>query len=206
MVTTLAAIALLAQQVSLASDFYPLRPGDEFTYLEESMRVQTTFVDRVGEPIDLKGRQGYPITTYLAGQPVGTGYFAVQGDTVLNLALDKDKPLETPYPILVVGDKGAKWEHTGAVPVAEYVAMVTMKGESKRGKPRQLFGETRQTLEVSFSMDTGDRISSRQKAVYASGLGLVEMEETTQLGRQRMKRTRKLIAFKPAPPPTGGGQ
>lgn len=195
--------AVRAAPTKMVEEYFPLRPGDEYVYMEEASRIRTTFVDRIGQPVEIGGRTAFPITTLLAGQAVLTSYFAYEGDAVVNVAIDPKQPFASPYPIFRVGDKAIKWEFVGTAPVGETSTMIQLKAESRRTRTRDLLGARRETVQVAITFESADGVRTKQVATYAAGIGLVDLEDNVQVGRIRSKRTRKLVEFRPAPAAPG---
>lgn len=194
-----AAIALgWAGQVS-ASEYFPLEPGVRWHYVERSEGRNTTFVDEVKPPVKIAERTCVPIETRTEGKPYETRYYNVQGDTVLLVAYDPSSPLDPPIPILKLASHKTDWTYagftimlTGSVPL-EFKATGTPKGK------RKILDVERECYEVVMDakIDGGRGLSVRsvQIALYARGVGLVEMKQQTTVGTKTTESTTKLIKF-----------
>ncbi len=193
---TLLVLIAAGQKEAAASDFFPLNPGDKYVYEEEYNKMKKLFTDVVGAPKDLNGRVSYPIETLAVGQSLGKVYYHVEKERVLVTGMDFGDPLASPYPVLVVGKGTQKFSWAGDVPVPNGTPEpFALSGEAKAGRPINLFGKRRATVEVTMTLDLLGLISV-QKAVYAEGLGLVSMLEES--GKKKVKRTRKLVSYEPA--------
>ena len=133
-------------------------------------------------------------------------YYRILKNQVLLVSLDRpDSPLGYPEVILKAGDGPQTWQderNTGAS-IDPQVMHIDAKSEAKPA--RFLFGQSRAILEATFDASVGgkDGVQIHQVADYASGVGLVEMRETTKVKKDEQKRTLTLVKFEP--PPTSEG-
>ncbi len=204
--TYLLSLAIASALVSPASDYFPLVPGTKWTYQESGERTKFMIVDEVKAPSAIGGRQAFPIVSTLDGRLLETRYYRIEGDTVLLVAFDKQKPLTVPHPILKVGDHKTVWEFTGVTPFMNSLAEFAFKADSERKGKRSILGREAECVEVRINgiVDGGGgtKLESRQTAVYAKGIGLVEMRERRVIARNTVESTVRLVQFEaPSPSP-----
>jgi len=198
------ALSLLSPTASTVADYFPMNPGDEWTYEDRSENNVQRSEDLVESPILIKGRAATPISTRLDGAPAGIAYHAIDGDSVLIVAFDIKEPLEPPYPIIKCDEnRRGSWTYTGETSFMNEKASLALKGSTKPGRQVELMGEKRDTIEVRLeaviSVPEMPRagLKNTQTAIYAKGIGLVEMKEVSEVGRRRQERTRKLVEYRP---------
>lgn len=204
--TTIALIALSQSTASpsVVSEYFPMNPGDEWTYEERSEGRGQTSEDSVGSAVPINGIPAFPISTRLDGRPSGVAYHAFVGDSVMIVAFDIKKPLEPPYPILKCdANRRGTWEYTGTTSFMGEFANLSLKGSTKPGPTMDVLGTKRETIEVTLDAVVSvpelpkAGVKNQQIAIYAKGIGLVELRETSQVSNRREERTRKLISYKP---------
>lgn len=206
MITLLIAATLAS---STAAEFFPLAPGTRWHYEERVARMATMHVDEVLAPVEIEGRTATPIASSLNGHVYETLYYRVEGDTVFLVAYEPKKLLEMPIPILKVGSGRLKWEYVGQTELANEPANLSMKCESSPKGERtvlDLVGR-RETIELKVDAAVGGSaatgIQNKQTAVYAKGIGLVEMHGEGKVGPTTTKFERKLVKFEPGKGATG---
>jgi hypothetical protein len=196
-IASLLLASLTGQKEASVARFFPLNPGDKFVFEEEFDKTKKTFTDVVGQPQEMKGRISFPVETFFQGNDsVGKVFYHLDGERVLVTGLDFSGALPTPYPIMVAGDGPRSFVWTGETPVPNGAPEpLSLSGESKPGKPVTYLGKKRETIEVTLTSEVAG-LTSVQKSTYAEGLGLIHMLEES--GRMKLKRTRKLIEYRPA--------
>lgn len=200
---TLAASMLPASQsvAPQVGDYFPLVPGTRWTYEERSGRIAATSRDEVLEPVDVGGRPAFPIRTTVEGRVVDTRYYRIEGDQVVIVAFDPKAPLEVPQPVLRVGSGRTQWAFAGRIPFMGGPVPLELSGTSVPRGRRKVLGEDREVIEVSidanFENDANTRLISRQTAIYAKGVGLVEMTERRTISRTTTETRYRLIRFEP---------
>lgn len=201
MTTLLLAVALLGPS---AADFFPLVPGTKWHYEEQVGKNVTIHLDEVLAPVEIGGSPATPIASSLSGHVYDTLYYRIVGDTVFLVAYNPKKPLKIPVPVLKVGDGRVKWEYTGETELAEEPAALSMKCESAARGEREVLGKRVPVLELKIDAFVGGAgatgIRNRQTALYAKGIGLIEMKGEGTVGPRTTKFVRKLIKLEP-----GGG-
>ncbi len=202
-----AALAVLAplQATSIVADYFPLKPGEEWTYEERSGTRGQVVVDAVGSPVLINDVESYPISTSMNGGMAGQAFHRISGDSVLIVCFENIKrPLPSPYPILKCDSTGnGDWQYAGTTDFLGAPASMTMKGTCRKGKEMDVLGTKRETLEVKLITTINPpelpeaSIRSESVSIYAKGVGLVSVKETSTVGKGRKEeRTRTLIKYK----------
>lgn len=198
MISSVLLLASLTSQAEVsAARFFPLNPGDRYIYEEVADGAKKLFTDVVGEPIDINGKAAYPVDTLFQGrQSLGKVFYSVEADRVLVVGIDPTGPLANPYPIFVASTALKSFVWSGEIPVPNGTPEpMTLSGEARSGKQVNLFGQRRDTIEITLASEVAG-MTTVQKSTYAEGLGLVEMVE--EVGKKRLKRTRKLVEYQAA--------
>ncbi len=195
--TALLLATVIGQAEASAARFFPLNPGDRFIFEESADGGKKVFTDVVGEPMEMNGRTVHPVDTLFQGrQSLGKVYYAIEGERVLVAGIDPSGALANPYPILVASTTQKSFVWSGELPVPNgNPEPMTLSGESKAGKQVNLFGKRRDTIVITLASEVAGMVTL-QTSTYAEGLGLVEMVE--EVGKKRLKRTRKLMEYQPA--------
>ena len=198
MITLLLAAALLGPS---AAEFFPLEVGTKWHYEERVARRATLHRDEVLAPVMVGEKMATPIASSLQGHVYDTLYYRVEGDTVYLVAYDPKKPLSMPIPILKVGNARMKWDYSGETELANEPALLTMKCESAPKGVRAVLAIDREIMELKVDATVGGSavtgIQNRQTALYAKGVGLVEIHGEGKVGTTTTKFERKLIKFEP---------
>lgn len=194
--TALLLSAVIGQAEASAARFFPLNPGDRFIFEEVADGAKKVFTDVVGEPVEMNGKTAYPVDTLFQGrQSLGKVFYSVEADRVLVVGIDPTGALSNPYPILVTSTAVKSFVWSGELPVPNgNPEPMTLSGESKPGKQVNLFGKKRDTIVITLGSKVAGMVTL-QTSTYADGLGLIEMVE--EVGKKRLKRTRKLMDFQP---------
>lgn len=201
----LAALCLtFALAPTAAIDWFPLQPGNKWTYREEGRFLQNSFVDEVLEPVSIGEVKAFPVTTSQDGKVIETVYYQETPDVIFIVAYDPKKPLKDPRPLFKASSKKETWDYVGLTPFLRDFVPLKLKGESSPKGKRTVLGREAELLEVKFDAQLGatsnDVVLSKQVALYAKGIGLVEMTARTTVGRQTDEVKLKLVDFKPANP------
>jgi hypothetical protein len=204
MLTALLVFSVVATPSIDAIDYFPLAPGTKWVFREEAQFAEGTYSDEVKDPINVGGESIIPVETRQNGKLVDTVHYRVSGDTISIFAYDIKQPLEVPRPVLRVGTGTVKWEYAGMTPFLGAVVPLTVKGASTPKGKRKVLDREVECLEVRFEARIGppDKkpILSKQVAIYAKGIGLVEMQEKTTVDRKTEERKLKLVEFTPGRP------
>lgn len=195
--TALLLAATIGQAEASAARYFPLNPGDRYIYEESAEGTKKLFTDVVGEPVEMNGKAAHPVDTLFQGrQSLGKVYYSVEADKVLVVGVDPAGALPNPYPVLVASTASKTFVWSGELPVPNGTPEpMTLSGEAKAGKPVNLFGKRRETLTITLGSEVAGMMTV-QTSTYAEGLGLVEMVE--EVGKKKLKRTRKLVDYQPA--------
>jgi hypothetical protein len=200
MIVASIALALIAQ--TPVADFFPLQPGMSWTYEITGDRPS---VDRqkVGAPIEAAGKMIPPVLILAeTGKTLQTTFYERTDTGVFVLGHDAKNLFLKPQPVFQFDPKGANWEFEGPSPYEDdKESGMKMVGQSKLIGQRSYLGEQRDCLEVKTETKIGLTVSTattfKQTAIYAKGLGMVEMDESAQQGRRTTRRKVKIIKFEP---------
>lgn len=205
MLTTLClAVSLFSPGTAGAGEYFPLIPGTKWTYREESAFMPGDYIDEVKEPVEIGGQKCYPVETRLDKKVLETVYYAEAGDTLFIVAYDPKKPLEAPRPLFKAGTAKLKWEYTGTTPFMNQPIPIRVKGESVSKGIRKVLDREVECIEVRLDAQLGTEkekfLTSKQTAIYAKGIGLVEMQEKATVARNTEERKLRLVEFTPGRP------
>lgn len=192
-----------------ASAYFPTKTGTTWTYSEQAGRSHEVFTDRVGKPAKLVDTEAVPFTTESHGQVSEPTYYLVQGDTVFVVFKSFTKrevegvtvrdPKTYQYPILKVGDKRETWEFVGKTEFMKTVADMVLKGNSRPVGKRKVLGKEVECIEVVLDVMYGAAgeppVKSYQKSIYGKGFGLIEMEQTTTVNKEKYSSKRTLVSM-----------
>jgi hypothetical protein len=195
MMTIALAMALAPQTpVNEAAEYFFIKPGVMRYYTSSMEGKELDTIDTVGEA-ELVGKEViYPIITkvrYAEGEKL---YYAIRDDGVYLVANWEKKAITPPMPILKVGSGEIKWSWKSDEMHFNYT--------SKPGKTRNVFGKDLPTIEFRAIGANGNddlAVNVDQTAVYAKGVGMVEMTEVATTKKTKTTRTVKLTKI------TGGG-
>ncbi|MBS1723266.1 MAG: hypothetical protein JSS66_09975 [Armatimonadetes bacterium] len=184
------------------SDYFPLKTGTKWVYIDSSEGQSATYTDSVGNVQSVGGRDAVPIVTKIKDEVDGSTFYRVEGDQVLLVAFDQNNPLASPYPILMFGDGKNNWSYTGSTQWLGAPAPMTMKGSCRRAGSREVLGETREiieaTVDVVIGPERGVNMKSHEVSVYAKGVGLISLKGTTTYNKQKSERSKTIVSFTPA--------
>jgi hypothetical protein len=201
--TLVMATLLSAPQAPLrAEEFFPLVPGTRFTYEDTGAGTATT-VDEVGRPIEIEGLQAIPVVTNQRGQQATT-YYRIDGNTVVVVAYSSSRLLAAPMPLFQVGTGRQQWEYQGLTDSVKQPEPILIRGEARLIGTRTYFGKRAEVLEVKIDARVGAVAPEQQQqvALYARGIGLVEMSTISRVGNSSITRKLRLIKVEP---PSGDG-
>ena len=195
-----AVFAWVASQHQDVAEFFPLKTGTTWTYQDEAGATAQTFIDSVGNEQKIGDETATPIVTKFNGQIDGSTFYRIDGDTVFVVAFDQNKPLAAPYPIVKYGSGKNTWDFKGVTQWLGADAPLSVKGSCKKVGDKELFGSKHQVIEVVLDAVIGPSgasgIKSHQVSHYASGIGLVDLKDTTTINKTKSQRTRTLVSFK----------
>ena len=198
------AVSLMSPPATGAGDYFPLVTGTKWTYREDSAFNPGDYVDEVKEPVEIGGQKCFPVETSLNKKLLETVYYSEAADTIFIVAYDPKKPLEAPRPLFKAGASKTKWEYTGLTPFMGQPIPIRVKGESTPRGIRKVLDREAECLEVRLEAQLGtDKekfLVSKQTAIYAKGIGLVEMQEKATVARNTEERKLRLVEFTPGRP------
>jgi len=195
LLTCLIAMSAVAPPLTVG-DFFPLTPGIKrsYTYHSEDRDMQQD--DEIGAPVKIGGKQATPVVTHTLGQSSRVSY-VVDGDTVF-LVAQGDRTLKTPVPIVKLGQPTVKWSYTQNAPVSLRKGVLNFTAEAKLVGKRRILGVDREILEVKTNgnSEKGDTVVRfTQTALYAAGVGLVEMTTEGTVIKETQKSKLTLVQF-----------
>ncbi len=183
------------------TEFFPLVAGSSWVYSDTGGGAGGAFTDVVGEPAEVMGVMATPIVTRMGTREDGRTYYRVDAGTVTVVAFDLKKPLAAPYPILKATGKKESWTYSGESQWLGESVPLFMKATCRPVGKREVLGERRDTVEVVIEATIGAQdktgVKSRQVSLYARGVGLFELKETTTIGDRKLERRRTLISYRP---------
>jgi hypothetical protein len=201
MVATLLAVALLAPSQPQAAEFFPLVPGTKWHYEEIGTAGAVLYVDHVGTPEEVDGKLAVPVSAFQGNRKLDTTYYRADGEAVLIVGYQPDKPLQVPRPILRVGSGRVRWNFVGDTPFYHDPVPLRMEGEANLRGTREVLGRKVDVLEVKLTAkvggDAGTALDIRQTTLYGRGIGMIEMTEVGKVGKSSHRRTLKLVKFEP---------
>lgn len=160
-----------------------------------------SYVDEVKEPVEIGGQKCYPVETSLDKKLLETVYYNEVGDTIFIVAYDPKKPLEAPRPLFKAGASKLKWDYAGLTPFMGSPIPIRVKGESVSKGIRKVLDRDVECIEVRLEAQLGSDkekfLISKQTAIYAKGIGLVEMQEKATVARNTEERKLRLVEFTP---------
>ncbi len=193
-----ASVAFQSAQAHVVADFYPLIVGTKWTYSGTGGMGEET-IDTVAAPIELNGQMFHKVSTSIGMGQTSVTLYKVTEDTVYVAGYDAAKLLKEPQPILKFTGTRTKWSYEGSTPFFDILAPFALKGESWPSGKKKFLGYEAETMQakVEATIQVGPKeiVISKQKATYAKGFGLIEMEEEVISGESKRKRTLKLTGF-----------
>lgn len=180
--------------------YFPMNPGDTYVYSELADNDAQSFSDTVGDPTEIGGVTVYPITTRSGVQVIDTVYHQVTRDAVRIVAYADREPLASPYSVLELRDgRGTSWNFAGTTQFLGGEDTMVFRATSRNVGRRNVLGQQREVVEVRMDITlSGGAYTSVQTSLYAEGLGLYEMKETSRIGSRSVQRSRELVRYEPA--------
>jgi len=196
----------LAQSVGTAVEYFPIVPGNQWSYQDTDNGRVNKVLDVTLPPENIGDTKVIPIESTIQGRSPERVYYKVTDDEISVCALEAGHPLSQPYPILKVPKPGQKltWQVTSETMILDRQGPITMKGTA-RYLPKFLHNKRyvpaiEVTIHTDFAVTTSDkkRAYSDQVADYVRGVGLVRFRDTGTVGKLRFARIRKLLLFTPS--------
>jgi len=174
------AIALsLAAPAPTVADFSGLTPGSVRVYDSREGSRTGESTEEIGQPVKVGGKTLVPITTKAEGVIGSRLYYAVEGDALSVMAVSESQLLQNPAQILKVGTGVVRWQYRQLSPVAAEATAMTVSAESSLKGKRRVLGKECEVVEVKYSAESAPGevpFKLRQTALYAAGIGLIELE------------------------------
>ncbi len=193
--------AVLTLAAPPAAEFFPLVPGARYGYSEEG---QST-TQEVGKPEKLAGMSVTPMLAMIGTREVSRVYYHTAADSVEIIAYDPKWPLPSPIPVFRLGEGRRTWSFKGKVGPGKTAEPIAMEGQSQLAGVRDVLGKKVEVLIVRLRATVGDQLPMyiEQDAIYARGIGLVEMTTRRRLKKKVHSSTLRLVSYAP-PSQTGG--
>jgi len=171
-------IALFLWNVPLQEAVYfPLKPGTIWEYHvivgDKEFGVQK---HELKPPIEIEGRKAFPMEVTVNGQIENVVYYAVEGDFVTVVAVEKNKLLPKTIPVLPLKPVAKMtWEYQGEMPLAGFYSMSSTKTNIIGFEEALVLHKKQKVLRVES--DTEYRVGREKVRVhstehYLSGVGL----------------------------------
>ena len=191
------ALAILNSGQALATDYFPMEAGMKWTY-ETSGASYGLYAQEVGAAVEVEGKMRLPLIIKIGGKLVQTTFYDTTPNAIYVLGHDPKQLLAKPQPVFQVDAKGAKWEFEGPSPYEDdKESRIFIKGQSKDLGQKTVGAEKRDCIEVKSETRIGlnEKTATlfKQTAIYAKGIGLVELNETVQAGKTTQQRKVKLL-------------
>ena len=179
-----------------------MEPGMKWSY-ESTGSSSGDYVQVVSASTDIDGKVVTLVQIRVKGKVVQTTFYQTSSTGLYVLGHDASKLFEKPQPVYLIGAKGATWEHTGQSPYEDdSESGIKLTGRSRLIGEKTYLGLKRECLEVKTEARIGLTASSattfKTTAIYAKGIGMVEMEESVQHGKTSNKRKVTLLKFETA--------
>lgn len=198
---TLALIAALTLSSGIA-DYFPVAPGTKWMFETQSTSKETS-TDLVSGSIKLNGKD-LAIFETKVGSATSKTLYLFEDDTLYIAGFDPAKLLPEPYPILKFTEKSTSWTFSGKTQFYGDFVPLSLSGKARFVGKRSVLSEKRDCIEVKLiaRVEGGPsaEIVSEQTSLYAKGVGLVEMRESTSAGTSKQTRKTVLVSFE-APTP-----
>lgn len=206
MLTALVTTVFLAQTKAVVTDYFPTQVGSKWIYSESLNKTETKVEDSVEAEVLINGQPATAVHSKIDDKHFETTYYRVTGDKVMLLGFDPKQPLKDPYATFVLAEKGEmKWSNTVWTMVFDELAPVKMACSAKPLYSYSFKGAKVPAIEVrivsTFDLSPSKKGGSEQVAVYAKGIGLVEMREIGNYGKQKFTRVRRLESYSIGAPP-----
>lgn len=197
----LAATLLAITSPLISADYFPLKPGTEWTYTVAFYRnlASATQVNKVLDPIVLKGETVTPMQVEVAGGASQTAYYAIKNGFVSIMATDASELLPSPIPVMPVDTaKSKSFEFSGAVAFLGGLTPSTTKTKLAGFEKTTVLGEEKTALKVTRDSVLGGgntAIKIKSTELYVAGMGMVYQRQET-LGKDGGWAEYRLAKFK----------
>lgn len=195
------AVALLLGSLCqvVVEDYFPLTSGTRWVYEEKSGGQTNVVVDEALPPVQIDGKTAFPVTSKIDGKVIETRFYGLIDNTIHIVAFKQDSPLSEPIPVLKFDGKRTSWEFSGMTPLQTVPVPLTLRGTADVKGKRTVLGMTANVIEstVTGVLDTGGgtKIESKQVAIYAQGIGLIEFKEWRKIADRETVTITTLVKF-----------
>jgi len=202
MLAILPAIVLTACAEQGISEFFPLKAGTKWTYLEKAKFDTLEYVDEVKQGIKIGERYTIPVETRANGKVLETRHYQIEGDTVLLVAYSSKLLLEPPQPVLKSANGKVSWTYAGKTPFLGAMVPIELKATVTPKGKRKVLDTDRECIELNMDAKmyggAGMTIDFHQVALYAKGVGLVEVKQRQRGAGESSESSTRLTRFEPA--------
>ncbi len=226
MICSLIAVANIFTKPDPITEFYPMNPGSEWIYQDTVKEGKQTFNSRftetAGEPFKVDEVIVIPIESKDGNGRKDTIKYVAEGDHLdvylprIVVPATENTPEqitdETRYSVLFFTENSHSWNYFGKTPYNGDRVDMVMESTSKNIGLREYFGKKVECIEVKMKTEvnvfantgfvpkSGKGLLSEQTAIYARGIGLVELKEKRKLDKQSGELVRKLVSYTIATP------
>lgn len=177
-------------------DFFPLTAGTKWTYETIASGPKVVSITEAVAPETVDGEPAIPLKTKIGGQVVETLFYRAKEDSLFVVAYKASQPLDEPRTILMLPGAGpAKWTYETN---EDGLPLKVSCEASMRGK-RTFLEQEVDVVELKLDAVLGDTgsiaMQFKQTAIYARGIGMIEMNEERKVNKKVYKRRIRLTKF-----------
>ncbi|GEM_PF-6340629 len=185
---------------STNADYFPLKPGCEWTYTVSYYRNlgSAKQVNRILEPVSIKGETVTPMSVRVDDGAEQISYYAIKAGYIAIVSNSDQELLPSPIPVLPLDPKIKSFEFSGGVQVLGGLTPSTTKSKIAGFEKTNVLGETKTALKVTRETTLGggkQALIIKSTELYVAGIGMVfQRQETT--GKDKSWAEYRLAAFK----------
>lgn len=203
-------LALLCTREDLtASRFFPLVPGDHWSYKDTGAPgtvFESVVKPEVNPPYDEadaalteRPQRFFPVEMSEDGHVSGVACYREHDNTVLQVGTGINRPC-VPRPILVVSRKKFDWEYYGDNISDILTDAFHYSASCEWGGTADVLGKPHDTVVVTTMVTAGPPkigVEVKQVARYAADVGLYDVTEDGHVGKNKVHHERTLVSFEP---------
>lgn len=198
--------AFVGQAALTAATFYPLVPGNHWTYKDDGApaSVFETVVRKEVVPPPAPPDEGgdvvkpyYPVDDLQDGQVTGTSCYRQQGATMYYVGSGLNHPV-TARPVLIATRAPSTWDYYGNPLSALEPDSIHYSAKSEMGPKESVLGKMHDTLIIHMHVELGkgsSGIDVHEDWCYAADVGLYKLVEKGHVGKRELNHTRTLVKF-----------
>ncbi|MFN8140342.1 MAG: hypothetical protein U0R49_11145 [Fimbriimonadales bacterium] len=176
---------LIAGTTAPVANYFPLKPGTEWTYKVSFYRnLETaTQVNKVLDQRELKGVTVTPMQVQVDKSDTQTVFYGAKGEFISILAQSETELLPSPIPVLPLDPQKKKsFEFVGAVEFLGGLTPSTTKTKVNGLVKTTVLGQEKMALKVTRETKLGGdktKIEIKSTELYVDGMGLVFQRQET---------------------------